>query len=121
MSEERRTAPRYSASLPGELDTSEDRTSIAITRDVSSSGLLVLSRKEIAAGTPVSLKIAFRGKDLTVTGKVVRHEEVAPEESSLWLYKIAVVLDSSPVFDEVMAELAEQATHPPDPDDPFAT
>jgi len=114
MSEERRTAPRYAASLPGELDSREGRTSIAITRDVSSSGLLVLSRTEVAVGTSVSLKVAFRGTDLTLTGKVVRHEEVSPEESSLWLYKVAVVLDSSPLLDDLMAELAEQAAQSPD-------
>ena len=109
MSEERRATPRFPASLAGELERSAGKTSISITRDVSSSGLLVLSRHEIATGMPVKLRVAFQGHDVTITGKVVRQEPVDPSIGSIWRFQVAVAVDPSPMFDQLMAELAELA------------
>jgi hypothetical protein len=105
MSGERREHPRVPVSLAGEIETDAGRASIAITRDLSTSGVLILSRMELAIGSPVTLKVMFRDTAVVLTAKVVRNETVDPMLSSLWRFKVAAVIDPSPAFDQLMAEL----------------
>ncbi|MGE5186872.1 MAG: PilZ domain-containing protein, partial [Acidobacteriota bacterium] len=87
MSEERRGSVRYSVYFAGELEAAEGKSSIAITRDVSEHGLLLLSRRELAIGDAVSLQVIWDGEQTTLRGKVVRIEPLAPGESDLWRTK----------------------------------
>lgn len=105
MSGERREHPRVPASLAGEVETDAGRASIAITRDLSTSGVLILSRMELAIGSPVTFKVMFKNPAVTLSGKVVRHEPLDPMVTSLWRFKLAILIDPSPTFDQLMAEL----------------
>jgi len=109
VTDERREHPRHPASLVGEIETSEGRAEIAITRDVSASGLQIFTRTPLEIGAPVSLKVAFRQSVVMLEGKVLRREDVPPSVSSLWLYKVALAITPSQVFDQLMVELAELA------------
>jgi hypothetical protein len=110
MSEERRGAPRVTAYVAAEIDTQEGRQAIAITRDVSAGGILVLTRLELAIGQVVKLKVAFGGRDDRIlTGKVVRQEVLEPGESTLWHTKVALSVDpGDPVHAELLQALEEQ-------------
>src|ERR1041384_1352021 len=50
MVEDRRAAPRQEAYVTAALETSQGRSTIAITHDVSAQGLLILTRLELAVG-----------------------------------------------------------------------
>ena len=92
MSGERREHPRVPVSLAGEIETDAGRASIAITRDLSTSGVSILSRMELPIGSPVTLKVMFRDTAVMLTAKVVRNETVDPMLSSLWRFKVAAVI-----------------------------
>jgi len=105
MTDERRAAPRIAASLPGEIETGTERVSVAFTRDVSPTGLLMLARKELQIGDSVQIKVRSGTTDVMVTGKVVRREDVSPAESTLWRFKVALAIEPSDTFDALMASL----------------
>ena len=114
MSGERREHPRHPASLVGEIETEKGSASVAITRDVSTTGLLMFARTELEIGATVSIKVAFRKSVVMLEGKVVRREDVAPELSSLWRFKVALAISPSPAFDQLMIELTELADAAPE-------
>jgi hypothetical protein len=108
MTDERRHAPRFPASLAGEIETAEGRHTIAITRDVSADGLLLLTRlPDPVAGTTFKLRVMVGDDERNVVCKVVRHEELSVDESTLWLNKVAVTLEThEPALDALLAKLA---------------
>ena len=94
MPHERRHAPRVEASFAGEIETQEGRHTIAITRDVSADGLLLLTRlQDPVVGATFKLRVMVGDEERKVTCTVVRHEELSVDESTLWLNKVAVKLD----------------------------
>lgn len=119
MTEDRRAAPRQEAYVPALLETAQGRSTIAITRDISSTGLLVLTRVELTVGEVISLTVTLENAKRTLAGKVVRVERLEPHE--LWRYKVALTVDSAdPVLAQIQAMLAAQATSaapPPPPTD----
>jgi len=107
--EERRATPRHEAYIPAALETRQGRQAIAITRDISSTGLLILTRLDLVLGEPVKLTVALDGSEHTLSGKVVRREDLEPHE--LWRHKVALVVDgANPVLAQLQATLATQAT-----------
>jgi len=108
MVEDRRAAPRHAAYLSAALETSQGRSTIAITRDISSTGLLILTRLELVVGEIIKLTVACDGSQQALSAKVVRLEEVEPHE--IWRYKAALTVDSEdPVLAQLQATLAAQA------------
>jgi hypothetical protein len=99
VTDERRGSPRVSASLAGELENADGTSSIAITRDVGATGVLVYTRLSQCAGE-VKLKVLHNGEAMTITGTVVRFEPV--EDSTLWHNKVAIAIDPE---DPVLAKL----------------
>ncbi len=106
MSDERRGSVRYSVYFAGELETGEGKSSIAITRDVSANGLLLLSRRVLQVGDTVSLQVLWDGEQVTLRGKVVRQAPLAPGESDLWRTKVALALSDDPTLGKLYAKLA---------------
>jgi len=101
----RRAAPRQEAYVSAGLETSTGRSTIAITRDISSRGLLILTRATLTVGEVIKLTFALGDSHHTLSGKVVRVEGVEPHE--LWRYKVAIsVDDSEPSLAELDAMLA---------------
>jgi hypothetical protein len=95
VADERRASPRHTAHLAGELETPQGKSAIAITKDVSASGLLIYARMRIDVGTPVKLLVLWQDEQLTISGTVLREEAVDPHDSTLWRSKIAIGIDSS--------------------------
>jgi hypothetical protein len=93
VQDDRRASKRHTAHLPGELDTPQGKSTIAITRDVSAGGLLVLTRLRLEVGTPVKLLVLWRDEQLTLEGTVLREQVIEPDESTLWRSKVAIAIE----------------------------
>jgi len=98
--EDRRAAPRQEAYVPAALETAQGRSTIAITRDISDRGLLLLTRAALQVGETVKLTIALADGPGTLMGKVVRTEDLHGHE--LWRHKAAIRIDEG---DPVLARL----------------
>lgn len=107
MTEERRKSPRYSVYFAGQLEAGEGKTSIAITRDVGESGLLVLSRRTLDIGDEVTFSVIWDGETVTLRGKVVRIEQLEPGESELWRTKVALAMGDDPMMSKLYGKLAD--------------
>ena len=109
MTDERRASPRHAASLAGELETPQGKSAIAITRDVSASGLLVFTRLRLDAGMPVKLLVLWKDEQLTLHGTVLREQALDPNESTLWRSKVAIKIDPADAgLAKIFAALAEE-------------
>lgn len=106
MTDERRGSPRITAYYAGELETAEGRHGIAITRDISANGLLVLSRRSHAVGDTISLSVICDGETLALHGKVVRLQDLEPGESDLYRCKVALAMDQDAAFAKLYKKLA---------------
>jgi hypothetical protein len=104
-STERRRATRHSAYLAAEVVVEPGTARIAITKDISDSGLLLLTRATLTEGQLVTLRI-YRPADedhpLELGGRVVRREPLSRQEIGTWREKVAFA------FDKPQAELAEE-------------
>jgi len=90
------------------LETSQGRSTIAITRDISANGLLILTRLPLEDGEIIKLTVALGDSQHTLSGKVVRHEELEPHE--LWRHKVAIAVDEAdPALAPFQAALATHA------------
>lgn len=107
MTDERRASPRLSASLAGEIETPEGKSSIAISRDVSPGGLLVFARSRLAAGTRIKLTVVYKAEQMKLEGSVLRCEELEPGASTLWRTTVAIAIDAEdPVLAQLYAAIA---------------
>jgi len=93
VTDDRRSSQRLPASLPGQIETAEGKQGIAITRDVSAGGFLLYSRRTLALGDHVKLTVVLREIEHHMTGKVVRQEQLAPGESTIWRHQVAIAVD----------------------------
>jgi len=104
--QERRGALRHLACFPAYVGGSQEPTNIALIRDISVRGALLLTRERFEVGDEVELSMYVAGETdaeaRAVRAKVVRFERRNPEQSDLWLYSAAVS------FDEEQRELEEQ-------------
>lgn len=82
------------AHLAGELESTQGRSAIAITRDVSAGGLLIFTRVRLEVGAPVKLLVLWKDEQLVLSGTVLREQAVEPNESTLWRSKVAIGIDS---------------------------
>jgi hypothetical protein len=106
--EDRRAAPRHEAYISAALETSGGRTTIAITRDISATGLLILTRFPLAIGEVIKLTAALGDAQHALSGRVVRQEDLEPHE--LWRYKVAIAVDDAdPALAVFQAALASHA------------
>ena len=104
--EDRRAAPRHEAYVSAALETPEGRSTIAITRDMSARGLLILTRLAVQVGDVVKLRVALDGAERTLSGKVVRVESLEAHE--LWRQKVALAVEGDdPTLAQLEAKLAE--------------
>lgn len=103
---ERRESPRHAASLPAQIITDAGRATIAITCDVSATGLLALSRRVMAVGETVEISVLFNETQHVFTATVIRQDPLASGENTLWQYKVALAIDrQNPVLAKILAAL----------------
>jgi hypothetical protein len=93
---DRRVGQRYLAVFPASLMLPDGRERLAITRDISISGALLLANtSKVRVGDAVSVKLFFSGdaaKGHVKSGRVVR-EEMLPPGSRPWSRRVAVRFD----------------------------
>lgn len=88
---ERRQSERVDAGVPVELDTASEKGQLGIAHEVSTTGLMLFSRIEHAAGDTITLRFRPKGPkgDIEeVHAEVIRSEPNDPE--SIWPVKSAV-------------------------------
>jgi hypothetical protein len=104
--DERRAAARHLACFPVYVGGEEAPANIALIRDISVKGALLLTRERFAVGDRVELAMYVSGdasnEPEPVGATVVRSERRSPEQSDLWLYAAAVS------FDEEQSTLEEE-------------
>jgi hypothetical protein len=84
---------RYLACFPAAVQGPDGEKKPSLIRDLSETGvLLLLPTSKIAVGDPVNLQlyIADDGTHRATAGKVVRVEQLAPEDPGPWRVRIAV-------------------------------
>ena len=91
---DRRDSPRLNASLNAQIETDTGRMTIALTQDVSATGVAVLSHQALEIGRRVTIHVLLGGDQYVVNGKVVREEPLADSEK-LWRSKAAVSIEGS--------------------------
>lgn len=113
MSADRRASTRRKVSLAAELETGEGRRAVAVSRDASESGILLLTHLEPPLATEFRLFILRPSEtepSLELRGRVVRSEKLELEYADVWSYKVAVELIDPPanlgaILDEVAAAM----------------
>lgn len=109
--ENRRIAERHVVYFVAELLPEHgERARVAITRDASETGLLLLTRAHVEVGQSVTVRVLLPGDDgkrPPVTGRVVRREELSPHEVDFWKEKVALQFDAPEA--ELTRELLEAA------------
>ena len=121
---DRRRGPRHQAYLAAEVVVQPGSVRIAITKDVSERGLLILTRAALTEGQLVKLRIYRPDEDerpLELSGRVVRREPLSRQEMGTWREKVAFVFDrAQPELAAEFRALAEkqaaESTIPPPPD-----
>lgn len=84
-------------SVAAELETEEGRKVVAVSRDVSESGLLLLMHVALPIGTTFRLHVIRADQDpLIVGGRVVRTEPLELEYADVWSHKVGVELVDPP-------------------------
>lgn len=115
----RRRAERHEVYIAAEIEQDSAAegqapvaTRSAVTRDVSESGLLLLTRADLAIGEHVRVRVYLPGEERAprrVSGRVVRHEPLDEHETGMWKVKVAVQFDApSRELGEVFVHLAER-------------
>lgn len=95
----RRRAERHEVYIAAEIEPAEGGAGgvrSAITRDVSASGLLLLTRAKLEVGETVRVRVYLPGEERVprrVKGRVVRLEKLDPSEQGMWRTKVAVALE----------------------------
>jgi hypothetical protein len=95
-----------------EIVVEGSKTQSGITKNVSDTGLLVLTWTRMPEGKPVKLTIRIPGdpvRSVEVTGTIVRQDPLNGDEIRTWSEKAAVQFDEpQPALAAEFAELAER-------------
>lgn len=94
---DRRTASRHLACFPAYVGSDEEGQNIALIRDISVSGALLLTRDQLDVGDEIALSMYVssdaKAPAHEISAKVVRVEERKPEQSDVWPHSAAVSFD----------------------------
>ena len=88
---ERRSAKRSPSSIPAALDGRRDMSSLGLTRDISESGALLLTRRAYQPGQRVHIDLYLKGDvAISTAGQVVRISSRSGSDARLWRYRVAI-------------------------------
>lgn len=93
---DRRIALRHQAFFPAEVDVGTGVKRAAMIRDLSVTGVLMMTVARVNIGDDVLLHLYLTGdpnKPREVKGRVVRDEKRSVEVSDMWPYAVAVQFD----------------------------
>ena len=108
---ERRAHDRRLVCAVAEVE-SDDKASLALIRNISDSGALLLATRCLDVGEPLDLVIHTSsdpdGKKITTKGSVVRREAMDPDRTDLWRWQLGVEFDEALTgFDEELAAITK--------------
>jgi hypothetical protein len=94
MSDERRGARRYVLWIPVQMTSGPDVTMLAVSRNISGSGALLIAGASLDPGARVELVLQVPGTDdRHLGGEIVRVETNEDDPDGLWRYRLAVRFD----------------------------
>lgn len=104
---------RYAIWFPIKLEHQGSGEVIAISRNMSTSGLLLATASNIEVGAPVTIRFRAHVGDESeqeLSGVIVRREDNAEDPGGLWPHRIAVQFqelapDLAPLLEELGSEL----------------
>jgi hypothetical protein len=64
-----------------------------VTRDLSTSGLLIVTPSHFAKGDRLKIRVHAGGSDVDVVGRVTRVDENPISSPELWRYRVGISLD----------------------------
>ena len=100
MSDERRAGKRHALWVPIEVQQGSDVYMLAVSRNISLSGALVIVGASLDVGERVELRIQIPGgDDRELGGEIVRVEVNEEDPDGLWRYRLAIR------FDELVEDL----------------
>jgi hypothetical protein len=82
-----------------------------ISRDASTSGLLLLTHFDIEPGSQVSIRLRLPGEPSPrlLGASVVRREKLRPGQSPIWTHTVAISFDQPPNdLERILEELTER-------------
>ena len=93
MRTERRAEPRFEICCPTEVALVAPGPLTGVTRNLSSSGVVVLTHQSLPIGEELTFELVIEDRRVTITGRVVRQEEM--DDDSFWNFKTAVELSET--------------------------
>ncbi len=94
--EDRREETRHIACFPAHIQRDGGSTRSALIRDLSVTGVFLLTRAKFEVGAPIRLNLYLSEsvkEPRVATGRVVRFQKRGRELAELWPYGVAVQLD----------------------------
>ncbi len=95
MSDERRGARRYVLWIPVQMSSGPDVQILAVSRNISGSGALLIAGASLELGERVELVLQLPGssEERKLGGEIVRLETNEEDPEGLWRHRIAVRFD----------------------------
>lgn len=115
MTDERRRATRFVIWFPMQM-TNDGESILAISRDVSEVGVLLVAAAAPEVGSTVTLTMQLPGDDAgqrDLTGTIVRVEPNEQDAEGLWRHRVAVALESQVEGLESLLETVSRSSQPP--------
>ncbi|MBX3246411.1 MAG: PilZ domain-containing protein [Myxococcales bacterium] len=115
MTDDRRQAPRFVIWFPMQL-TNDGDSILAISRDVSEVGVLVVAAAAPEVGARVSLTMQLPDDEAgarELEGTIVRVEPNEQDAEGLWRHRVAVALDARVEGLEALLERVSRSSQPP--------
>lgn len=112
MTEERRRAKRYVLWIPVQVTSGPEARMLAVSRNVSWSGVLVIAAAHLEVGAKVTLSLSMPDEDeRTVEGEIVRVEPNEEDPDGLWRHRLAVRFDApQPELEEAFDRLESKGS-----------
>ena len=94
MTDERRSAKRHTLWIPVQVKASEEVHMLAVSRNISWKGVLVIVGASVEVGERVQLTLQVPGEDdLEIGGEIVRSEVNEDDPDGLWRHLLAIRFD----------------------------
>ena len=110
--EERRRAKRHELWIPVQVESGPDVQMLAVSRNISWSGALVVVGATLEVGERVDLTLTLPGEDpRKVQAEIVRVEVNEEDPDGVWRYRLGLrfdedVEDLEPVFERMESQAA---------------
>jgi hypothetical protein len=92
--DDRRGEPRTAAVLSVALESDSKPGRLGVTRDLSATGLLIVTPSHFAKGDRLKIKVhAGNDPGVDVIGRVTRVDENPISSPELWRYRVGIELD----------------------------